>query len=52
MKQKLKEQQEKKSINLLQETKDLLYAENDKTMRKEIKDDTDGERYYVLELEE
>ena len=39
-------------INLPRETKDL-YAENDKTLMKEIKDDTtDGEIYHVLGLEE
>ena len=39
-------------INLPMETKDL-YAENYKTLMKEIKDDTtDGEIYLVLGLEE
>ena len=38
-------------INLLRETKDL-YAENYKTLMKEIKDDTDGKIYHVLGLEE
>ena len=38
-------------INLPRETKDL-YAENCKTRMKDIKDDTDGERYHVLVLEE
>ena len=39
-------------INLPKETKDL-YAENYKTMMKEMKDDTkDGEIYHVLALEE
>ena len=39
-------------INLPKETKDL-YAENYKTLMKEIKDDTkDGEIYHVLILEE
>ena len=39
-------------INLPKETKDL-YAENYKTLRKEINDDTtDGEIYHVLGLEE
>ena len=38
-------------INLPRETKDL-YAENYKTLMKEIKDDTDGEIYHVLGLEE
>ena len=38
-------------INLPKETNDL-YAENYKTLRKEIKDDTDGEMYHVLGLEE
>ena len=38
-------------INLPKETKDL-YAENDKTLMKEIQDDTDGEIYHVLGLEE
>ena len=39
-------------INLPKETKDL-YAENYKTLMKEIKDDTtEGEIYYVLGLEE
>ena len=39
-------------INLPKETKDL-YAENCKTLMKEIKDDTtDGEIYHVLGLEE
>ena len=39
-------------INLPKETKDL-YAENYKTVMKEIKDDTtDGEIYHVLGLEE
>ena len=38
-------------INLPRETKDL-YAENYKTLMKEIKDDTkDGEIYHVLGLE-
>ena len=38
-------------INLPKETKDL-YAENCKTLMKEIKDDTDGQIYHVLGLEE
>ena len=38
-------------INLPKETKEL-YAENYKTLMKEIKDDTDGEIYHVLGLEE
>ena len=38
-------------INLPKETKGL-YAENCKTLMKEIKDDTDGEIYHVLGLEE
>ena len=38
-------------INLPKETEDL-YAENYKTLMKEIKDDTDGEIYHVLGLEE
>ena len=38
-------------INLPKETKDL-YAENYKTMMKEIKDDTNREIYHVLGLEE
>ena len=38
-------------INLPKETKDL-YAGNYKTLMKEIKDDTDGEIYHVLGLEE
>ena len=38
-------------IKLPKETKDL-YAENYKTLMKEIKDDTDGEIYHVLGLEE
>ena len=38
-------------INLPKESKDL-YAKNYKTLMKEIKDDTDGEIYHVLGLEE
>ena len=38
-------------INLLKETKDL-YIENHKALMKEIKNDTDGEIYYVHGLEE
>ena len=38
-------------IKLPKETKEL-YAENYKTRMKEIKDDTDGEIYHVLGLEE
>ena len=38
-------------IKLPKETKDF-YTENYKTLMKEIKDDTDGEIYHVLELEE
>ena len=38
-------------INLLKEVKDL-YAENYKTLMKEIKDNTDKEIYHVLGLEE
>ena len=38
-------------INLLKEAKDL-YSENCKALMKEIKDDTDGEIYHVLGLEE
>ena len=38
-------------INLPKETKDL-YTENYKTLMKEIKDDTNGEIYHVLQLEE
>ena len=38
-------------INLPKETKDL-YTDNYKTLMKEIKDDTDGEIYHVLRLEE
>ena len=38
-------------INLSKETKDLC-TENYKTLVKEIKDDTDGEIYHVLGLEE
>ena len=38
-------------INLPKETKDL-YAENNKTLMKEIKDDTDGKIYHVHGLEE
>ena len=38
-------------INLPKETKDL-YAENDKTLMKEIKGDTNREIYHVLGLEE
>ena len=38
-------------INLPKETKDL-YSENYKMMMKEIKDDTDGNTYHVLGLEE
>ena len=38
-------------INLPKEKKDL-YAENYKTLMKEIKDDTDGQIYHVLGLEE
>ena len=37
-------------INLPKETKDL-YTENQKTLMKEIKDDTDGEIYCVHGLE-
>ena len=39
------------AINLPKEIKDL-YAENYEILMKEIKDDTDGEIYHVLELEE
>ena len=39
------------AINLPKEVKDL-YSENYKTLVKEIKDDTDGEIYHVLGLEE
>ena len=38
-------------INLPKEVKDL-YSENYKTLMKELKDDTDGEIYHVLRLEE
>ena len=38
-------------IKLPKKVKDL-YSENYKTLRKEIKDDTDGEIYHVLGLEE
>ena len=38
-------------INLPKEVKDP-YSENYKTLMKEIKDDTDGEIYHVLRLEE
>ena len=38
-------------INLLKEAKDL-YPENYKTLKKEIKEDTDGEIYHVPGLEE
>ena len=38
-------------INLPKETKDL-YIENYKTLMKEIKEDTNGEIYYVHGLEE
>ena len=38
-------------INLPKETK-VLYAENYQTLMKEIKDDTNGEIYHVLALEE
>ena len=38
-------------INLPKETKDL-YIENYKTLMKEVKDDTDGEIYYVHGSEE
>ena len=38
-------------INLPKEVKDL-YSENYKTLMKEIKDDTNGEIYHVLGLEE
>ena len=38
-------------INLHKERKDL-YTENYKTLMKEIKDDTHGEIYHVLGLEE
>ena len=38
-------------INLPKEVKDL-YSENCKTLLKEIRDDTDGEIYHVLGLEE
>ena len=38
-------------INLPKETKDL-YAKNYKSLKKEIKDDTDGDIYHVLGLEE
>ena len=38
-------------INLPKETKDL-YAENCKTLMKEIKYDTDGETYHITGLEE
>ena len=38
-------------INLPKQTKDL-YVENYKTVMKEMKDDTNGERYHVLGLEE
>ena len=38
-------------IDLPKETKDL-YSENYKMMMKEIKDDTDGNTYHVLGLEE
>ena len=38
-------------LNLPKETKDL-YAENCKTLMKEIKHDTDGKIYHVLGLEE
>ena len=37
-------------INLPKETKDL-YAENYKTLVKEIEDDTDGKIYHVLGLQ-
>ena len=37
--------------NLLKETEDL-YAENHKTLMKEIKDDIDGKIYHVLALQE
>ena len=39
------------TINLPKETKEM-YAENYKTLMKEIKDDTNGEIYHGLELEE
>ena len=38
-------------INLPKETKDL-YAENYEVVMKEIKDDTDGEIYHILGLED
>ena len=38
-------------INLPKEVKDL-YSENYKTVMREIKDDTDGDIYHVLGLEE
>ena len=42
----------RKLLELIKETQDL-YAENDKTLRKEIKDHTNrGEKQYVLGLEE
>ena len=37
-------------LHLPKETEDL-YAENYKTLTKEIKDDVDGEVYYALALE-
>ena len=38
-------------INLPRETQDL-YAENHKTLRNAVKDDTDGETHQVLGLEQ
>ena len=38
-------------INLSKETKNL-YSESNKTLMKEIKDDTDGKIYHTLGLEE